>query len=120
MAYTQHGSVCSMVHTQHSLHAAWFHIVNFYVVFHCSTPHLVPLLLQVQPVEVPGITPSFHQYHVEQVAADIKESLCRVSDNLFDEKENTNIPNITYEVSTEAHLNGTACGFDCLSGISGG
>eukprot|EP00877_Chromochloris_zofingiensis_P009880 jgi/Chrzof1/5145/Cz15g13070.t1 len=57
-----------------------------------------PGVFEVQPVEVPGITPSFHQYHVEQVAADIKESLCRVSDNLFDEKENTNIPNITYEL----------------------
>ncbi len=35
---------------------------------------------------------------VEQIAADVKESICRVSDSLFNEAENANIPTVSYEV----------------------
>ncbi len=49
-------------------------------------------------VEVPHTTASFKQFDVEQIAADIKETICRVSDAAFDAKENANIPAVDYEV----------------------
>ncbi len=44
-------------------------------------------------------TASFKQFHVDQIAADMKESICRVSDGPFDAQENVNIPTVSYEVS---------------------
>lgn len=54
----------------------------------------------LQVLEVAGgSTASFRQYHVDQIAADMKDSICRVSDTPFDEKENANIPTVSYEAS---------------------
>lgn len=54
---------------------------------------------QVHEVDAPNTTASFRQFHVDQIAADIKESICRVSDNPFDAQENFNIPTVSYEVN---------------------
>lgn len=54
---------------------------------------------QVQKLDQRHTTDSFRQFHVEQIAADIKESICRVSDTLFNAEANANIPTVDYEVS---------------------
>ena len=59
-------------------------------------PNIGPL--QAKPLDLPHTTDSFRQYHIEQVAADIKESICRVSDTRFDAEANANIPTVDYEV----------------------
>lgn len=59
-------------------------------------------------------TTSFKQFHVDQIAADMKESICRVSDGPFDAQENVNIPTVSYEVSPPAFLHPAA-----VSGIQG-
>ena len=59
-------------------------------------PNIGPL--QAKPLDLPLTTDSFRQYHIEQVAADIKESICRVSDTRFDAEANANIPTVDYEV----------------------
>jgi hypothetical protein len=46
------------------------------------------------------MTDSYNRWGVEQVAGDVKEAICRVSDSAFDPGENANIPTVTYEVST--------------------
>lgn len=61
-------------------------------------------LLQAKPRSLPDVTESFRRYHVEQVAADIKETLCRVSDTPFDAEANANIPTVDYEVSNACFL----------------
>ena len=43
-------------------------------------------------------TASFRQFHVDQIAADMKESICRVSDGPFDAQENVHVPTVSYEV----------------------
>ena len=53
---------------------------------------------QVQDVDGPGTTASFRRFHVDQIAADLKESICRVSDGPFDAQENSSIPTVSYEV----------------------
>lgn len=55
--------------------------------------------VQAHEVEGSGTTASFRQFQVDQIAADMKESICRVSDNPFDAQENVNIPTVSYEVS---------------------
>ena len=54
--------------------------------------------LQVHEVDATNTTASFRQFHVDQIAADMKESICRVSDAPFDAQENVNIPTVSYEV----------------------
>lgn len=44
------------------------------------------------------MTASYNSWAVDQVAGDIKEAICRVSDSAFDPSENANIPTVTYEV----------------------
>ncbi len=56
------------------------------------------MLVQVQDIGLKGLTDSFCNFHVEQVAADIKESIGRVSDLAFNASENANIPTVSYEV----------------------
>eukprot|EP00798_Chlamydomonas_sp_ICE-L_P024042 gene24042-9619_t len=56
---------------------------------------------EFQVDEIPGLektTESFKSYQVDQIAADVKESICRVSDGLFNEAENANIPTVSYEL----------------------
>lgn len=48
-------------------------------------------------------TASFRAFHQEAVAADVKETLCRVSEAQFLPEENANIPNVSYEVG-EKHV----------------
>ena len=60
------------------------------------------LTAQVQDVGLKGLRDSFCNYHVEQIAADIKESIGRVSDSSFNANENANIPTVSYEVSFAA------------------
>lgn len=64
----------------------------------CLLPldHL-PAWMQVKHLSQPGVTDSFRQFHVEQLAADIKETTCRVSDVRFSTEENVNIPTVSYE-----------------------
>lgn len=52
-------------------------------------------------MDTPLVRDSFRKFCVNQIAADLKESLCRVSDMTFVEGENSNIPTVSYEVSTE-------------------
>ena len=54
----------------------------------------------MQDVGLKGLTDSFCKFHVEQIAADIKESVGRVSDLPFNASENANIPTVSYEVGT--------------------
>jgi hypothetical protein len=42
-------------------------------------------VLQVQDVPTPNTTDSFRAFQVEQIAADAKETVCRVNDTPFDE-----------------------------------
>lgn len=53
--------------------------------------------VQVQDVDAPAPA-SFRAFHQEAVAADVKETLCRVSEACFEPEENANIPNVSYEV----------------------
>jgi actin-like protein 6A len=46
----------------------------------------------VVDLELPGITNSFHRYHVLDVVRDIRETMCRVSDYAFDINANAQIP----------------------------
>mmetsp|Transcript_3502 Transcript_3502/g.8272 ORF Transcript_3502/g.8272 Transcript_3502/m.8272 type:complete len:437 (+) Transcript_3502:145-1455(+) len=46
----------------------------------------------------PNTTASFHRYMTMEIIRDIKESLCRVSDNKFVQKEYENIPLSDYEL----------------------
>ncbi|KAK9800233.1 hypothetical protein WJX73_002417 [Symbiochloris irregularis] len=58
----------------------------------------VPGKLEVKFLSQPHVTDSFRQYHVEALAADIKETTCRVSDVRFSSEENANIPTVSYEL----------------------
>ncbi len=62
--------------------------------------HAMALLqsVQVQDIGLKGLRDSFCKFHIERVAADIKESIGRVSDSLFNANENANIPTVSYEV----------------------
>ncbi|KAK9825720.1 hypothetical protein WJX74_001082 [Apatococcus lobatus] len=53
---------------------------------------------EVQDVGLKGLTDSFCKFHVQQIAADIKESIGRVSDLPFSASENANIPTVNYEL----------------------
>ncbi|KAK9815679.1 hypothetical protein WJX72_007893 [[Myrmecia] bisecta] len=57
-----------------------------------------PGQFEVEDLDVPHTTESFKQFHREQIAADIKEAICRVSDGPFDANENANIPTVNYEL----------------------
>lgn len=46
----------------------------------------------------PKTRASFLQYQIEQIAADVKESICRTSDLPFDEVASANIPTVSYEL----------------------
>ena len=54
--------------------------------------------MQTEAVHLPEASASFTQYHVELIAADIEESICRVSDTMFNAEANINIPTVDYEV----------------------
>lgn len=56
------------------------------------------MVSQVHETAAANTTASFRQFHVDQIAADMKESICRVSDNPFDAQDNFNIPTVSYEV----------------------
>jgi len=45
-----------------------------------------------------GATESYRQWAIKQIVRDLKETVCRLSDNTFDESANTNIPAIPYEL----------------------
>lgn len=55
--------------------------------------------VQLKDLEFPNTTPGFRRYHVEQVAADVKETIGRVSDGPFDAEQNASIPTVNYEVT---------------------
>lgn len=50
-----------------------------------SRTEVAPGQFDVQDLSFPDTAESFHAYQVEQISADIKENVCRVSDNVFDE-----------------------------------
>lgn len=43
-------------------------------------------------------TESYHKWSVDQIVSDLKESVCRVSESVFNEEEHANIPTVTYEL----------------------
>ena len=43
---------------------------------------------------------------MEQIVADIKESICRASDQVFDDSANANIPTVSYEVRLQSGAGG--------------
>ena len=51
-------------------------------------------------------TESYHKWSVEQIVSDLKETVCRVSENTFNEEEHANIPTVNYELpdGTEVHI----------------
>nr|BBC28470.1 actin-related protein, putative SWR-C component [Yamagishiella unicocca] len=53
---------------------------------------------QVVPLDTTGITNSFRMYHIEQVASDMKEAVCRTSETRFFEAEGVNVPTVVYEL----------------------
>ena len=53
---------------------------------------------QVRELDLPNITPSFWNYHTQNMIADVKESLLLVSEAPFDEEKNTNLPALSYEL----------------------
>lgn len=57
-----------------------------------------PGVFEAHEVDGSATTASFKQFHVDQIAADMKESICRVSDGPFDAQENVNIPTVSYEL----------------------
>lgn len=62
-------------------------------------PQQVVMALQAHEVDAANTTASFRQFHVDQIAADMKESICRVSDGPFDAQENVHVPTVSYEVN---------------------
>ena len=52
----------------------------------------------MKPLDFPLTTSSYRQYQLEEIGADIKDSICRVSDGPFDAEQNANIPTVSYEV----------------------
>ncbi|EFN56038.1 hypothetical protein CHLNCDRAFT_145478 [Chlorella variabilis] len=54
--------------------------------------------LEVVPLDPPHTTASYRAWCVEAIAADIKDTICRVSDNVFDPQENASIPTVMYEL----------------------
>ncbi|CAL8463368.1 g2902 [Coccomyxa elongata] len=53
---------------------------------------------ELKDLDFPNTTPSFRRYHVEQVGADVKETIGRVSDGPFDAEQNASIPTVNYEL----------------------
>lgn len=63
--------------------------------------HLMQMcVVQLKDLDFPKTSPSFRQYYMEQIAADIKETIGRVSDGPFDAEQNASIPTVNYEVIT--------------------
>eukprot|EP00191_Tetraselmis_sp_GSL018_P005574 CAMPEP_0177603596 /NCGR_PEP_ID=MMETSP0419_2-20121207/15605_1 /TAXON_ID=582737 /ORGANISM="Tetraselmis sp., Strain GSL018" /LENGTH=415 /DNA_ID=CAMNT_0019097395 /DNA_START=48 /DNA_END=1292 /DNA_ORIENTATION=+ len=54
--------------------------------------------MEVIPQDLPRTTESYKRFMKEQIAADIKEFLCRVQESALDEEQNKHIPNVTYEL----------------------
>lgn len=59
--------------------------------------------VQVKALDFPKTTPSYRRFQTEQIAADIKETILRVSDGPFDAEQNANIPTVNYEVSLSTY-----------------
>lgn len=76
----------------------------------CILPQQAVMALQAHEVDAANTTASFRQFHVDQIAADMKESICRVSDGPFDAQENVHVPTVSYEVS-----HNTSCCWHCIS-----
>ncbi|KAL3131210.1 hypothetical protein ABBQ38_000509 [Trebouxia sp. C0009 RCD-2024] len=57
-----------------------------------------PGVFEAHEVDAANTTASFRQFHVDQIAADMKESICRVSDGPFDAQENVHVPTVSYEL----------------------
>lgn len=55
-------------------------------------------VMEVTPLDVPKTTESYRRFMQEAVAADIKESVCRVYDGAFDEEQTKNMPTVAYEL----------------------
>ena len=53
---------------------------------------------ETEYAEPPSTTDSFKKYSIDAVAAEIKHSICRVSEAPFDPEENANIPTVSYEL----------------------
>lgn len=65
-------------------------------------------LVQAHEIDATNTTASFRQFHVDQIGADMKESICRVSDTPFDAQENAHVPTVSYEV-TLSHSASLSC-----------
>ncbi|GMH38536.1 hypothetical protein BSKO_06420 [Bryopsis sp. KO-2023] len=63
-----------------------------------------PGMYEVEPVETPLVRDSYRRYCINQISADLKESICRVADSTFVEGENSNIPTVSYELPDGAEI----------------
>eukprot|EP00898_Chlorokybus_atmophyticus_P003530 jgi/Chlat1/4178/Chrsp27S04278 len=54
--------------------------------------------LEIEEVDLPHTMESYRQYMQMQIVADIKESICRVSESAFDEAASANMPTMSYEL----------------------
>lgn len=57
------------------------------------------LSLKTNVVEFPLTHASYRDYCINVISTDIKESICRVSDFVFSEGDNSNMPTVSYEVN---------------------
>ncbi|EIE27441.1 putative Acttin-related protein 4 [Coccomyxa subellipsoidea C-169] len=53
---------------------------------------------ELKNLDFPQTSPSYRQFNMEQIAADVKESIGRVSDGPFDAEQNASIPTVNYEL----------------------
>jgi len=54
--------------------------------------------MEVTALDFPETTDSYRRFMKEAIAADIKESVCRVYDGAFDEEATKNMPTVAYEL----------------------
>ena len=89
------------IRTAHGLQASTLQLKYVSMLCHvCSLQRLSACnLVQAHEVDATNTTASFRQFHVDQIGADMKESICRVSDTPFDAQENAHVPTVSYEVN---------------------
>lgn len=82
-----------------------------------SNHHVPPacLLSQTSDVSHPLTTDSFRRFQVSHMAADMKETLCRLSADRFDAERDAHPDSVTYEVRHRHEARGSG-----MWGLAGG
>ena len=52
----------------------------------------------VTDVDCPNTSAGYRLFKQREIAADLKENVCRLSDSMYSEEDNTNIPAVSYEL----------------------